>query len=296
MKYTTQTLLDRVSVKAAIPVGQTTFTDEQILDLATQELLSTVLPEILKTREDYYLHDSLLEVGNGKELYNLPERAVASKINDVQRVTSSGYESIPRTTVSELTNHNPGNNILSFYFKGAYLGISPVITNTETLRISYYLTPSTLVLPDQSYQVTAIENDAGNNLYYAVDRDPTTLFGGDEVDVAKGNGLHQTILTEAKINTITENRIYFEDVRVDIEVGDYIVPVGQSHFVQCPRELYPWLEELVTVKIHEANGDYDAMKLSQGKADRLKMQILSLLSPRAETEAQIIDNRLWRRF
>ena len=41
MKYTTQTLLDRVSVKAAVPIGQTTFTDEQILDLATQELLST---------------------------------------------------------------------------------------------------------------------------------------------------------------------------------------------------------------------------------------------------------------
>ena len=72
--------------------------------------------------------------------------------------------------------------------------------------------------------------------------------------------------------------------------------MAQSSFVQCPKELYPWLEELVTVKIHEANGDYDAMQLSQSKADMLKAQILSLLSPRAETEAQIIENKIWRRY
>ena len=296
MKYTTQTLLDRVSVKAAVPIGQTTFTDEQILDLATQELLSTVLPEILKTREDYYLHDSLLVVGNGKELYPLPARAVASKINDVQRVLSDGYESIPRTTLSELSRTFTSNNVLAFYFKGAYLGIHPVITTQETLRISYYLTPSSLVLPKLTYQITDITTDDGNSKYYAVDRDVDGLFRGEKIDIAKGDGLHQTLYTELEINTIDGNRVYLVDNKTDIEVGDYITPVGESSFVQCPKELYPWLEELVTVKIHEANGDYDAMQLSQSKADMLKAQILSLLSPRAETEAQIIENKIWRRY
>ena len=86
MKYTTQTFLDRVAVKAAIPVGQTTFTTEDLLDLANQELQSTILPEILRTREDYYLTDELITVKANQELLEMPERAIAGKINDLSLI------------------------------------------------------------------------------------------------------------------------------------------------------------------------------------------------------------------
>ena len=38
------------------------------------------------------------------------------------------------------------------------------------------------------------------------------------------------------------------------------------------------------------------MKLAQEKANLIREQILSLLSPRAETESQIITNTIWRYF
>ena len=80
MRYDTKTFIDRVAVKAAIPIGQTTYTAEELLDLANQELQSTILPEILRTREDYYLTQQQISVKAGQESIPRPERAVEVKL------------------------------------------------------------------------------------------------------------------------------------------------------------------------------------------------------------------------
>ena len=297
MKYTTQTFLDRVAVKAAIPVGQTTFTTEDLLDLANQELQSTILPEILRTREDYYLTDELITVKANQELVEMPERAIAGKINDIQIIgTNNNRISLPRITTSEITYTNPSNPE-AFYFKGDFIGLNPTPSNDITLLVSYYARPSSLVLPENAYQLKSITDDPSDVNYYEVDRTVTHLSDGDLVDILSKSGLHQTLYTDIEIDYIDSgNRIYLIDAPASIPLNSYIVQAGQSPFIQCPQELYPWLEELVVTKIHESNGDFEAMKLAQEKANLIREQILSLLTPRAETESQIITNRIWRQF
>ena len=296
MKYTTQTFLDRVAVKAAIPVGQTTFTTEDLLDLANQELQSTVLPEILRTREDYYLTDELVSVAGGQELVEMPERAIAGKINDIQMINSTNNRiSLPRITTAEIRYTSPATPE-AFYFKGDSIGLNPVPVSAVRLLVSYYARPNALVLPEVSYRIKAIVVDSSDETYYEVDRPATTLDSDDSIDILSKSGLHQVVHKELTINYIDHDRVYINNAPDNITVGSYIAPAGQSSFIQCPQELYPWLEELVVVKIHESNGDFEAMKLAQEKANLIREQILSLLTPRAETESQIITNTIWRQF
>ena len=296
MKYTTQTFLDRVAVKAAIPIGQTTFTSSDLLDLANQELQAAVLPEILRTREDYYLTDELITVKGGQELIEMPERAIAGKINDIQLINSNNNRvSLPRITTSEIRYTSPSSPN-SFYFKGDFVGLNPTPSSDTRLLISYYARPSALVLPEQTYRIKLITDDSSDEIYYEVDRPLDTLGSDDQIDILSGSGLHQVIHKDITIDYIDHNRVYLTNAPDNITVGSYVVPAGQSSFIQCPQELYPWLEELVVTKIHESNGDFDAMKLAQEKANLIREQILSLLTPRAETESQIISNRIWGRF
>ena len=296
MKYTTQTLLDRIAVKAALPAGQETYTQEEILDLANQELLSTILPEILRTREDYYLTSDVITVGNNRELYPMPLRAIAGKVNDIQLLDNDGRinRSLPRITTAEIRDSETGS-IDAFYFQGAYIGIHPAPETEQKLKVSYYARPSSLVLPEKAYEIISTGTDEPGE-YIQVDRPVTDLERNDKIDISKGNGLYQTLNRDEVINQVDGDKIYLVTRPAELEAGDYIVPAAQSLFVQCPQELYPWLEELVVVKLHESNGDFDAMKLAQKKADLIRDQILSLLSPRAETEAQIITNTIWRQF
>ena len=135
MNYTTQTFLDRVAVKAAIPVGQTTFTPADLLDLANQELQATVLPEILRTREDYYLTDELVTVEAGQELIPMPTRAIAGKINDIQIINSNNNRvSLPRITTSEITYTSPASP-QAFYFKGDFIGLNPIPSSLSLIHI-----------------------------------------------------------------------------------------------------------------------------------------------------------------
>ena len=296
MRYNTKTFIDRVAVKAAIPVGQTTYTEAELLDLANQELQSTILPEILRTREDYYLTQETINVKAGQEAIPMPERAIAGKINDVQIIESNERLSIPRITTSEITGTQQGSPE-SFYFRGPYLGLNPIPSNDVTIVISYYSRPSALILPDEGYQFLRTVVDSSDETYYEVDKDITNLSDGDKIDFINSSGLHHTLYQDIEIDYIDQStRIYLVNPPANIPVGSYIVPAGQSLFIQCPQELYPWLEELVVVKIHESNGDFEAMKLAQQKANLIREQILSLLSPRAETESQIITNTIWRYF
>ena len=295
MRYNTQTFIDRVAVKAAIPVGQLTFTDAELLDLANQELQSTILPEILRTREDYYLTQERLTVKAGQEKIPMPLRAIAGKINDVQIVEQNDRQSIPRITTSEIADTSRGTPF-AFYFRGAYLGLNPIPSTDTEIIISYYSRPSSLILPKEAYKLISITPDSSDETYYEADKEVTNLDSGDKIDIASGVGLHHTLYQDIEIDYIDHARIYLVDPPADIQVGSYIVPAEQSLFIQCPQELYPWLEELVVVKIHESNGDFQAMKLAQEKANLIREQILSLLSPRAETESQIITNTIWRYF
>ena len=296
MKYTTQTLLDRIAVKAALPAGQETYTPEEILDLANQELLSTILPEILRTREDYYLTSDVITVGNNVGLYDMPERAIAGKVNDIQVVDDNNrvIRSLPRITTAQINERDSGD-VSAFYFQGAYIGLHPAPSSEQKLKVSYYARPSSLVLPEKAYEILSMGTDEPGE-YIQVDRPIKDLGRNDKVDISKGTGLYQTLNRDEIINQVDGDKIYLVTRPEGLKEGDYISPAGQSLFVQCPSELYPWLEELVVVKLHESNGDFDAMKLAQKKADLIRDQILSLLSPRAETEAQIITNTIWRQF
>ena len=295
MRYNTQTFLDRVAVKAAIPIGQTTFTDSELLDLANQELQSTILPEILRTREDYYLTQETITVKAGQDLIEMPERAIAGKINDVQIVDQNTRRSIPRITTSEIYGTSSGPTE-AFYFRGAYLGLNPTPSSDIDIIVSYYLRPSALILPGESYTLVRVEEDNIGRTIYTVDRENTTIKPGDKIDLVSNQGLHHTLHQDLVADTTLNNLIYVVDGPQDVALGSYVFPAGQSQFIQCPQELYPWLEELVVVKIHESIGDFEAMKLAQQKANLIRDQILSLLSPRAETESQIITNTIWRYF
>ena len=56
MVRTTEDLLDKIKRRSFIPVSQSTFTDAEILKIATEEMVGIIVPTILNAREEYYVY------------------------------------------------------------------------------------------------------------------------------------------------------------------------------------------------------------------------------------------------
>ena len=139
---TTDDLLNKIKRRAFIPSSQSTFTDEELLEVATEELHGVIVPDIIKTREDYFVFkdtSSTLD-GSSNQTFNIPDRAVGLQLREVS-VTSGGSErNIPRLDIEDRVYQNVGGNVYGFDITSNQINLFGGCTGT--LNLYYYLRPA----------------------------------------------------------------------------------------------------------------------------------------------------------
>lgn len=284
---------------AAIPEDDERFGDTEILRLAHTETLSKVLPLIKRHVEGYLSYDkdyALVAAGR----YRIPPRAAMGALLDVKVL--SGDREEPVTIIDE---HQVGNRTVSHVLQGysAFLKnncvytLPQAISGWTSLRMTYLLRPSRLVLEESAAQVTSI--DTGTNTV-TCSTVPTTFSTSTALDVVRADPQAEILSidnTPLAVVTGTSGTIQLSELPEDLEEGDYLSLAGYSPVILLPEEVIPYLEQCVANRILQAQGDKEALKSGVENAKELKDGISVLITPRVQNQPDVLvpSNGLMRR-
>lgn len=159
--YTSDDLIEAVQRKIAMPLSQNTFSPEDILAFASEEMAISQVPSILLYHESYFVFVVKVPLVNGQQNYSIPDRAIGMKARDI------GYEDL-QGDLYELTriedtdkayfqrNVGATNQINKYYVQGNEIILLPDnISQPGFVNFYIFLRPNQLVTNDQAATMTA---------------------------------------------------------------------------------------------------------------------------------------------
>jgi hypothetical protein len=155
--YTSNTLIEAVKRKMAIPIAQVTFADNDILAFANEEMFLEQVPSILQYHEEYLVFSQNIPMIPKQSRYPIPNRAIGMKLRDVfYRDLSGQLVQMSRINPDDRSFFEVNSNTtpipIHYYLQNNTLVITPEVTQNATgnLVFSYYLRPNSLVTDDQA--------------------------------------------------------------------------------------------------------------------------------------------------
>ena len=273
--FNTTRLISQVNLKGALPEGR--FTDQEILDLASDALISEIAPMLVASREEFYVWDKDHTVTASQAAYAIPHRAVGATLREVKLVSGTKITDLIRIDPEEIESTETGSPT-SFYLKGNNVVLYPTPNATgDTLRLSYFIRPNSLVPTSECGQITAIST---NTLTVTV---PTGWSTSDTFDLIQGSSgyvIKGIDLTATQVNA--GSIVMTATPPSDLVVGDYISLAGEACFPHIPADAHQLLVQLTVVSCLEAMGDLVNLAPAQARANALRDAFKALLSSRIQ--------------
>ena len=274
--WTTQDLIDDILLLGHVPIGNNTFTEARVLRLATLELQTSVMKQILSTRGGYYLsyEDRTIETDG---IYPIPSGAVAGSLENIELISG---ESITQCNMIAETDADASS--CGFFLKGNYIQILPTPT-LGSVRLWFTKRTSDLVLTSAASQITAV-----NGAVISVSSIPSTISTGKTID-ACGDQSPFNILGTRVISGISGTDITLASSVDDLAIGDWLALSGQTPIPQIPVEYRIILAQRVVVKVYEMQNNLEKMKAAQMKLLEYEKDVMNLITPRVKSQTKVIS-------
>lgn len=293
MVMTTDKLLDKIRRRAFIPASQSTFTDEELLEIASEELHGVIVPDIIKTREDYFVYKDSSSVldGTRNQTFNIPNRAVGLQLREVSVTVGGRERNVPRLDIEDRAYQDAGGYIYGFDITSNQINLRG--GNSGTLNLYYYLRPGALVKSTQARQVVSKTSNSVTLASFVSTWTASTKF--DIVKATGGFDYRSVDLTVDILDSGTFTITFNEDLPTDawqaIEVGDWVVESQYSPVPQIPQEWQEYLAEAVVAYIMESIGDSEGFQRAQARKEELRKNALTIISSRVDGESKKIVPR-----
>jgi len=154
--YTSNDLIEAVKRKISFPINQNTFTEEDILAFANEEMAISQVPAIMQYHEEYLVHRVDVPLRANVSRYPMPDRAIGMRLRDIKFVDISGNLSNMTRVGAEdkdfFQQSNVSNEAFSFYLEGNDVVLTPSLSGTPTGSLAFfiYLRPNQLVTDDNA--------------------------------------------------------------------------------------------------------------------------------------------------
>lgn len=213
--YTSTDLIEAVKRKVAVPISQNTFSEEDLLRFANEEMFLAQVPSILEYHEEYLVYEQIVPLVSNQSRYAIPNRAIGMKFRDVFYLDQSG-------NLIEMSKLNPddrsgfqgpknsGSAPYYYYLQNNSLIIQPEIgpAPSGSLMFTYFLRPNSLVLNSRaaicksfSKNLTLSSNlDVGDSITLGA----TTLVAGTDFAI----GVNQGATAQNIVLAINTNGLY----------------------------------------------------------------------------------------
>ncbi len=295
--YLSEDFITSVKRRCNVPTSQVTFQPVDFLALGDEEIRSKLLPLILKTMEEFYVTTLDFQIAANVSIYAIPPRAVSMALRDVQIVQSNNTDTripLERLNPEDLYAALSGNARFliqknGFYLQGNSLILYPTpVQAGDTLRMSYYMRPSSLVPTATCGLITGFNLGAQTITVSVVPSNITTLTPVDLVRAIPG---FECTAIDQTISSIVGTTLTFSAaLPTNLQIGDYVCQSGQSCVVQVPVELQPLLFQYVVVRILSAQGDQTNLKAAVAELEALEKAANLLLAPRVSGKVKRATN------
>lgn len=285
-------LINSVKRKIAIPINQRTFTDEDILAFASEELLISQVPDIMQYHEEYFVFTEDYPLVTNKIRYAVPERAIGQKCRDIFYKDTSG-------NLFEMTRVNPDDkaywqqdsgstsNYQKYWLEGSeiVLSIRDLQSPTGSLSFSYFLRPNQLVpnnraaIASSFFKEIVINNanlvagdtfTVGSKVFTAVSGSPSALeFQIGASSILSAGNLATAINTDGRYNanngspsSSTLNVLYTE-LDTEIETSNslaFIISANEN--IKFSQELPSHIVDGINIDFLQTKPGHRTYKLS----------------------------------
>jgi hypothetical protein len=301
---TSSKLITSVKRRALIPQNQSTFTDEDFLELANEEVSLGILPSMLRLHEDYLLYTEEIPLVSSQSNYTIPSRAIGNKLREISFKDSNGniYE-MTRIGIGDLSEYNSSYSsslVRTFYIENNEVILVPNISGgvTGSLMMSYYLRPNALVLEERAAKILSIDTVTGTLIVDAV---PTTFSTADDngqdvkYDLIKSTSpfiTAQASIIPSAINSVTKEIVFDpNDLPATLRIGDYVNFEHECVIPQIPQDLHVILAHRVATRCLEALGDAQGLQLANQKLAEMEENTSNLIDNRVEDAPRKVINR-----
>lgn len=302
--FTSSVLLKSIKQRAMIPENQSTFTNEDLLSFANEEIHMGMVPMILRHHEDYFLVQETIPLVAGKSDYQIPGRAIGNKLRDLAYKDLNGnIYKMTRIEVQDVSSYNAQYNadsVYAFYIMNNKVCLKPENNNNSfgSLVMSYYMRPNNMVTEDRVAIVQAVNfttgevsvNDIPVDQFDAAIMSPLTTLDIIQKDSPSVLLKYDILPTTVDIvnNTITFNP---SDLPADLRAGDYINLACEAIVPQIPSDLHMQLAQRVAIRCYEAIGDAQAVQTASAMLGEMNTNASSIIDNRAEGNPRKVVNR-----
>ncbi len=301
---TSSELIASIKRRALLPSNQNTFTNNDFLELANEELSLGLLPSILRLHEDYLLYTEEVELEDGQSRYSIPSRSIGNKLRELSfKDTNDNIFEMTRIGIQDLPDYNDSyttNFFKTFYVENNEIVLVPTISGTVSgsLMMSYYLRPNALVEEDRAAKILNINTVTGVLNVETVPEDFSTAdSNGQSVkyDLIKSQSpfitLQASIIPTAINATTKEITFDPNDLPSSLAVGDYVNFEHECIIPQIPQDLHVVLAHRVAARCLEALGDAQGLQLANQKLSEMELNTTNLIDNRVEEAPRKIVNK-----
>lgn len=278
----------RGQLPAAVAPG---YADADILDAANEEVLSALVPAILKVRRDYFTISVDVPLVAGVSSYRVPSRAAFAGLREAQLVDAQGkHKNIVELDVTRLDGLNPTAEPSTptwYYWRGSSIVLVPApdASSFPTLRLWHHRRPNRLVTVDSVLAVT----DISGAPEYAGTK-PSTILTTTACDVVRGSPHFDSLQDDVTPQAVDSGSVTFSAEVDGIAVGDYVCLAGEAPVLQLPPEFFAWLVLRTARAILAEKADPQLER----DTDRAETAAIATMAPlRNEGEVEIVVSTTW---
>lgn len=154
---TSQELIASIQRKISFPISQNTFTNNDILAMANEEMFIAQVPSVLQYHSEYFVTFKVVPLITNQSNYEIPNRCIGMKIRDLFWMDYNGN----MFEMSQVEEHdrafyqrNLGTNeaLHKFFMEGNHVVLAPSVTVAPVgyLIFVFYLRPNQLVKNDRA--------------------------------------------------------------------------------------------------------------------------------------------------
>lgn len=155
---TSATLIDAVKRDISVPLTQNTYSDEDILEFANEEMRLGQVPSIIEHHEEFFVFRKVVPLVANQTRYDIPRRAIGMKLRDLKYVDTQGNEyNMTDVGLSNSDYYQGGSQGTFdypkfFYIEGDEIVLVPNVSGAPTgsLLMKFYLRPNALVLNERA--------------------------------------------------------------------------------------------------------------------------------------------------
>lgn len=201
-------LIAAIKRKISFPIFQTTFSEEDVLAFATEEMMISQVPSVLSVHEEYYTYEVEVPIVTNKKKYSIPERAIGMKLRDVFFKDSNG-NLFEMTRIAQddrgFFQRNTGTNqsISKYFLQGndIVLSYDGVVNNGGSLLFIYFIRPSRLVKNNRAATIDYFTKSVTVNNASIVAGDTVTINGIVFTAVAAAPTVFQFLIGPTSVAT-----------------------------------------------------------------------------------------------